>query len=370
MKFFSVFLFLAGIIFFNTAANAAVFYSQNSGNPANLDNWNTNRNGGGANPSGFSSGDIFVVQNFHTLATGNNWQISGTGARLKIETGGHLDVFHRVDLNNTVLEISTGGIFNVVSGVFNLNGSASINSSGAMFLHDSDLKIDGSLILDGGGLSVRGASHLTMNSDSASRLEIGAGAFFNWTDDGNRSKKSAATSGIFIVGGGGVLNNGTLRFNGGGGNCGDSDTILIRSTVSQTARVWAGQGSFTLIDVDIKDQSRNSMGISAQNSTDSGNNTNFWFNPCVPMTASARVGGKVITNTGRGIPNTILTLTNLTRGDVIVRRTNSSGYFHFYDLEVGDNFLIQARHKFYGFSGGITFFLVGDREDIEFIGNF
>ncbi len=88
------------------------------------------------------------------------------------------------------------------------------------------------------------------------------------------------------------------------------------------------------------------------------------------MTASAYAGGRVITNTGRGIPNTILTLTNLTRGDVIVRQTNYSGYFRFYDLEVGDSFLIQARHKFYEFSGGITFFLVGDKDDITFIGTF
>lgn len=370
MKFFSVFLFLAGIILFNTTTEAAVFYSQTGGNPSNLNNWNANRNGGGANPSGFSSGDTFVVQNSHILVTENAWQISGTGGRLKIETGGHLDVFHQVDLNNTGLEIGTGGIFNVVSGAVNLNGSASVNSSGAMFLHDSDLKIDGSLILNNGGLNVRGASNITMNADVSSRLEIGAGAFFNWTDDGNRNGKAFVTGGTFYVGGGGVLNNGTMRFNGGGGNCGDADTILIRSTASEAARVWSGQGSFTFIDVDVQNQTKNGAGISAQNSTDSGNNTNFLFNPCVPMTVSARVSGRIVTNTGRGIPNAILTLTNLIRGDVIVRRTNSSGYFHFYDLEVGDSFLIQAKHKFYSFSGGLTFFLVGDKDDIEFIGSF
>lgn len=184
MKFFRIFLFLTGIILFGAnEANAAVFYSQNNGNPANLEGWNTNRNGGGANPTEFSAGDNFVIQHFHTPATENNWQISGAG-------------------------------------------------------------------------------------------------------------------------------------------------------------------------------------ISAQNSTDSGNNMNILFALCVPMTASAFAGGRVVTRTGRGIPNTILTLTNLTRGDVVVRRTNFSGYFRFYDLEVGDTFLIQARHKFYRFSGSATFFLVGDKDDI------
>ena len=371
MKFSIFFLFLTGTILFLfcTTANAEIFYSQNGRNPANPGNWNTNRNGGGASPSDFFSGDTFIVQKFHTLATEDNWQISGTGARLKIETDGNFNVSHQIDLNNTILEIDAGGIFNAISGVVNLNGTASVNSSGAIFLYDSDLKIDGSLTLNGGGLSVRGTSNITMNSHSSNVFEIGAGAFFNWTDIGNRNNRAATTSGFFNVGGGGILNNGVMNFNAGTGNCGDADTISIRSTVPQTRRVWAGQGIFTLIDVDIQDQIKNGAEISAQNSTNSGGNTNFIFAPCVPATAGSRIGGRVITRAGSGIPNAILTLINLTRGDVIVRKTNHSGYFHIDDLEIGDSFLIQTKHKFYAFSGGFTFILLGDKDNLEFIGN-
>ena len=74
---------------------------------------------------------------------------------MKIETGEHFDIFNQVNLTNATLEIESDEIFNVVSGTVNLNDNASIISSGAIFLHDSTLKIDGSITLNENGLNVR-----------------------------------------------------------------------------------------------------------------------------------------------------------------------------------------------------------------------
>src|SRR5205814_6805874 len=103
---------------------------------------------------------------------------------------------------------------------------------------------------------------------------------------------------------GNVTNNGTINFNGGGiANCGDPDSILIRSLPDMTVRTWAGSGSFSMQDVDVKDQmAGNPPLITAFSSTDSGNNTNWTFNAgCNPtevtlesFTASGYEDGQVL----------------------------------------------------------------------------
>ena len=60
---------------------AATYYSQLTGDPTNLANWNTNRLGGGTSPSNFTtSGDIFIIQGTgnggtspHTMTMGSAW---------------------------------------------------------------------------------------------------------------------------------------------------------------------------------------------------------------------------------------------------------------------------------------------------------
>src|SRR2546423_869821 len=79
----------------------------------------------------------------------------------------------------------------------------------------------------------------------------------------------------------GVSNTGTISFNGGGTSCGDTDTIVIRSSVNGTQRTWSGTGTFSMIDVDVKDQKVPAIPppafILVNSGTDSTNNNGWIF---------------------------------------------------------------------------------------------
>src|SRR2546423_1059796 len=53
---------------------------------------------------------------------------------------------------------------------------------------------------------------------------------------------------------GNVSNSGTINFNANGTPCGDTDDILIRSSINGTQRTWSGNGTFSMTDVNVKDQ--------------------------------------------------------------------------------------------------------------------
>jgi len=78
------------------AAWATTYYSQGSFAANLTSSWNTVRTGGGSSPSGFTSGDTFIIQNGHNLTvsvtggTTTNWAVSGTGNKVEIESGGKL----------------------------------------------------------------------------------------------------------------------------------------------------------------------------------------------------------------------------------------------------------------------------------------
>jgi hypothetical protein len=79
-------LFFVLLVYF-LSLNANTYYSVNSVSPNLTSSWHINRNGTGASPANFTSGDIFVIQTNHSLATTANWTISGTNSKLLIETG-------------------------------------------------------------------------------------------------------------------------------------------------------------------------------------------------------------------------------------------------------------------------------------------
>jgi hypothetical protein len=107
---------------FSIPAPPTTYYSQTSGDPTVLANWNTNRVGGGSSPANFSSGDTFVVQNSHTMTTGGAWTVSGTASRIEIESGGTLAANNLVVVPN--FQVDNGGTYvhNAASG--SSNGAA------------------------------------------------------------------------------------------------------------------------------------------------------------------------------------------------------------------------------------------------------
>ena len=83
---------------------------------------------------------------------------------------------------------------------------------------------------------------------------------------------------------GNLANAGTVRFSANGSPCGDTDDILIRSSVGGTQRSWSGAGTFALSDVNVQDQN-STAAIAVQSGTNNGNTTALWtFVACLSNT--------------------------------------------------------------------------------------
>lgn len=136
-KFFFI-LFILLATFFAIQAQT-VYYSQNSYSPEILNNWNSNRTGGGDTPINFTSGDIFVIQNEDTMTNISTWIISGSNSKLWIENGSILQADFLIDLSSeTVFQIDDGGKY--IQNV-SLNMAASIFAGTEIFASNSIIEI-------------------------------------------------------------------------------------------------------------------------------------------------------------------------------------------------------------------------------------
>ena len=82
LKGITVMLFL---LLFTVGSFAATYYSTGSVAANTLTNWKTARDGTGTSPANFTSGDIFVIQNGHSMTTSAAWTVSGTNSKIQIE---------------------------------------------------------------------------------------------------------------------------------------------------------------------------------------------------------------------------------------------------------------------------------------------
>src|SRR5207247_7616662 len=98
------------------------YYSQGSVDPTVNTNWNSIRAGGGSTPANFTSGDVFVIQNGHSMGTTPAWSVSGTGAKIQIESGGTLTANSIVSV--PTFQVDDGGTY-----IHNTVGSVSNGSS-------------------------------------------------------------------------------------------------------------------------------------------------------------------------------------------------------------------------------------------------
>ena len=84
--------------------------------------------------------------------------------------------------------------------------------------------------------------------------------------------------------------------------------------------------------------------------------------------ASVAISGRVMTESGRGIRNVRLTLTDLS-GNVRTARTTAFGYYRFADVAAGETYIISAFGKSYTFSQPSQVLNIsGDLTDINFTG--
>src|SRR4029078_266302 len=98
--------------------NANTYYSVNSVSPNLIGSWHLNRNGTGASPANFTSGDIFVIQANHSLATTANWTISGTNSKLLIETGATLRGNNKITVPSFQIDGTGTYVHNVNNNTF------------------------------------------------------------------------------------------------------------------------------------------------------------------------------------------------------------------------------------------------------------
>lgn len=107
-------------------------------------------------------------------------------------------------------------------------------------------------------------------------------------------------------------------------------------------------------------------GTRAANPPFSVSNGFFAFN-LAPTAAFALIQGRVVSGESNGIKSALVSLAggNLTTPRRVM--TNDLGYFTFFDVEVGQFYVLSVRHKNYGFGQNTqSLTLIGDTTDLIF----
>jgi hypothetical protein len=86
-------------------------------------------------------------------------------------------------------------------------------------------------------------------------------------------------------------------------------------------------------------------------------------NPSGPTAAIVTVSGRVVTADGRGIGKVSVVLSDLNGQQPRFALTNPFGYFSFYDIEVGNNYVFSVSSKRYQFDTPSQIIMVNDEMD-------
>ncbi|HEX8187619.1 MAG TPA: carboxypeptidase regulatory-like domain-containing protein [Pyrinomonadaceae bacterium] len=163
----------------------------------------------------------------------------------------------------SVAALRFGGSAQTLSGTGAVTSSKTSVLAGATVTLGSSHSL-GALAIDGGGTFSQGASF----NLSAGALTVTSGGTF----------RNVGTGDLTL--GGDVSNDGALTLDGGGAACGDADSILLRSSAAGVQRAWSGAGTFSLSDVDVRDQAGTAP-VAVRSGTNSGNNgANWTFTVC------------------------------------------------------------------------------------------
>ncbi|HEX8148633.1 MAG TPA: Calx-beta domain-containing protein [Pyrinomonadaceae bacterium] len=193
-------------------------------------------------------------------------------------TGGDATSTFRFDgatlTNNGTVSVAAlrfGGSAQTLSGTGAITSSKTNVLAGATVTLGSDHAL-GALAIDGGGTFSQGASF----NLSVGPLTVAQGGAF----------RNVGTGDLTL--GGGVSNDGALTLDGGGAACGDADSILLRSSAAGVQRAWSGAGTFSLADVDVRDQAGTAP-VAVRSGTNSGNNGANWTFTVCPASSTLTV---------------------------------------------------------------------------------
>ncbi len=216
---------------------AVPYFSQGSGNPSLLTNWNSNPGGGGSTPPNFTGNNqAFLIQNGHTMTTtGAVWTVSGTNTKVEILSGGTLtETASAVSLSaNTSLQVDNGGTLNhnvnsltIFSGPETFGNTSTVNYGfgGAQTVSSATY---GNLILSASGaktiagVTVNGVLSMEGTATASAAPAYGATATLQYNTATARTAGAewintfAATGGVIIANTGVITLNAARVFSSG-----------------------------------------------------------------------------------------------------------------------------------------------------------
>ena len=179
-----------------------------------------------------------------------------------------------------------------VAGNWTNNGSFTSGAQTTMFNGAANQTIGGSsattfstLAISNTGSAAAGTNKVSLaaNTTVSAALNVTSGVFDQGASSNLTTNTVTVSSGATLQNlgtgdltlSGGVANAGTINYNANGNTCGDNDDILIRSSSSPTQQLWTGLGTFSMTDVDVKDQAGTAL-IAVTSGTNSGNNGVNW----------------------------------------------------------------------------------------------
>jgi hypothetical protein len=177
---------------------------------------------------------------------------------------------------------------------------------------------------------------------------------------------------------------GTLSGSGGSVSCGQpppdaTNNRIVACNYTNTSGI-TGQGTllnlnFTVVGTSGQQSALTFVGTSLQpdpfifNSGDpQAVISNGNFTVTTPTAATVNVGGRVLTQTGRGIRNVVITMTD-SQGITRTATTTSFGYYQFADVPAGQTYVFTARGKRFSFGQNtIVQSITENTNNINFIG--
>jgi hypothetical protein len=235
-------LLVIAISFSVGVLNAATYYSTGNVDATVLTNWKTGTDGTGTSPLYFNTaGDVFIIQNGHSMTTSAAWAVGATSGngKLQIQNGGKLTATFDITtkVGNT-FQIDAGGTYehnvaNNLSLLFTGTESFDANSNFIVTLCATPFI----------GIAENGYGNLTFNNNLSASLSLNAKVT---SIKGNLTVSTTNSSGAWklnltntvantlTIGGNLILNtadaNGGLSFSTGSG----ASTVTVNGNVSLT----------------------------------------------------------------------------------------------------------------------------------------
>ena len=227
-----------------------IYYSTGSVAPNVLTNWKTARNGTGSSPANFTSGNMFIIQATHNMATTATWSVSGLGSKVWIENGGTLTANNAITLAAaSSFQIDNGGTYihnnnatpatTIFAGteVFNANSNVVITN-----WVNTTTAITAGVTLPYGNIDINWNAGGSWSQSLTGSVNLTAGDFIITSLGGtaNEFVLTPANSGsalVLTVGGNLTVGAGTLSFVGGGASQNKSCTVNVAGDISITGTI-------------------------------------------------------------------------------------------------------------------------------------